>query len=145
MDLVEKCCQVVQLAIDDAQRKADANGEQLNINRFVLIGESSDVPMICRALKREFHEKYAQGRAEKEWIQLIEPEEAVAKGAAIYAHHIEQGKVLFGEKFKYAGVLDEKFLKDVTISPITPEVENQIKRTMALMDQDEDDIIACVE
>lgn len=102
LDLVEKCCQVVQLAIDDAQQKASEKGESLNINRFVLTGGSSNMPMIRRELKKRFHGKYAQGRKENEWIQLFAPEEAIAKGAAIYAHLVEQGKATFEEKSPYS-------------------------------------------
>ena len=140
MGLVEKCCQVVQLAMDDAQQKAEAKGEQLSINRFVLIGESSDMPMIRRELRKRFYGKYAQGRTENEWIQLCAPEEAVAKGAAIYAHHFEKGTVSFENKpITTHRIPEEKYLKETVAPLITPEVENQIKRTIALMDQYETD------
>lgn len=140
LDLVEKCCHVVQWAIDDAQRKVTEKGETLNINRFVLTGGSSNMPMIRRELRKRFYEKYAQGRTENEWIQLCAPEEAVAKGAAIYAHHFEKGTVSFENKpITTHRIPEEKYLKETVAPLITPEVENQIKRTIALMDQYETD------
>ena len=102
IDLVDRCCQVVQLAIDDAQNKANEKGDTLVINRFVLTGGSSNMPMVRNALKNRFTERYSQGRPDREWIPLFAPEQAIAKGAAMVANLIEQGKYTIEEKSPYS-------------------------------------------
>ncbi len=65
--------------------KAIANANSPTINRFVLVGGSSNMPMIKRSLEQRYSSKYANGRATKDWLVVSDPDEAIAKGAAKYA------------------------------------------------------------
>ena len=88
--LVNNCVNVVEKAIEDAQRNV---GSEVKIDRFVLAGGSSNMPMIKPFLIRRFAERYANGRPQDEWLHLQNPERAIAEGAAKYAHLIDSGKV----------------------------------------------------
>lgn len=65
--------------------KAIANANAPTINRFVLVGGSSLMPMIKRSLEQKYSSKYANGRATKDWLVVSDPDQAIAKGAAKYA------------------------------------------------------------
>lgn len=88
--LVNNCVNVVEKAIEDAQRNI---GTEVKIDRFVLAGGSSNMPMIKPCLIRRFADRYANGRPQDEWLHLQNPERAIAEGAAKYAHLIDSGKV----------------------------------------------------
>lgn len=89
--LVNNCVNVVEKAIEDAQKNIESDA--LKIDRFVLAGGSSNMPMIKPALIRRFAERYANGRPQNEWLHLQNPERAIAEGAAKYANLIDSGKV----------------------------------------------------
>lgn len=65
--------------------KAIANANAPTINRFVMVGGSSLMPMIKRSLEQRYSSKYANGRATKDWLVVSDPDQAIAKGAAKYA------------------------------------------------------------
>ena len=94
MGLVYNCCQVVEKAIEDALNKVVSMNESLTIDRFILTGGSSNMPMIRRELLDRFHDKYSNGRSDEEWLMLYAPEQAIAKGAAKYAYLVETGKMV---------------------------------------------------
>lgn len=75
---------LVNKAIDIVD-KAIANAGNPVINRFVLVGGSSNMPMIKRSLEQKYSLKYAIGRATKDWLIVSDPHQAIAKGAAKYA------------------------------------------------------------
>lgn len=69
----------------DIVDKAIANANNPTIDRFVLVGGSSLMPMIRRSLEQKYSSKYANGRASKDWLVVSDPDLAIAKGAAKYA------------------------------------------------------------
>lgn len=83
--LVGRCINIVHEAIDNANKP--------NINRFVLVGGSSRMPMIKNRLIDEFRHTYSQGRRSDEWIVVSDPDQAIAKGAARYAGMLLNGNV----------------------------------------------------
>lgn len=76
-NLVVKAIEIVDKAI--------SNAENPTINRFVMVGGSSLMPMIKRSLEQKYSSQYANGRLSKDWIVVSEPHMAIAKGAAKYA------------------------------------------------------------
>ena len=60
------------------------------------------MPMIKRELLKHFHTDYSKGRPDNEWMKLFAPEQAIARGAAICAHLIEQGKYFVEEQSPYS-------------------------------------------
>ena len=75
--LVERAMQLVDKAINAAG--------QPEINRFVLVGGSSNMPMILQNLVQRYSSTYSKGRPTREWISLSNPHQAIAEGAAKYA------------------------------------------------------------
>lgn len=75
--LVERAMTLVERAIENADTPV--------IDRFVLVGGSSCMPMILRALEQKFSARYAKGRRTEDWLVLSDPAQAIAKGAAKYA------------------------------------------------------------
>lgn len=69
----------------DIVDKAISNANNPTINRFVLVGGSSLMPMIKRSLEQKYSYKYANGRATKDWLVVSNPDQAIAMGAAKYA------------------------------------------------------------
>jgi hypothetical protein len=71
--------------------KSAKNGKA-KIDRCVLAGGSSNMPMIKNNLSRYLADRIANGRNESEWLFVSDPHTAIAKGAAIYAELLEEGK-----------------------------------------------------
>lgn len=69
----------------DIVDKAIANANNPMINRFVLVGGSSLMPMIKRSLEQKFSAKFSNGRLTKDWLVVSDPDQAIAKGAAKFA------------------------------------------------------------
>lgn len=76
---------LVRRAVDTVS-KAIANANNVPIDRFVLVGGSSRMPMIIKTLEREFLSKISNNRLLQDWISLEDPDYAIAKGAAKYAN-----------------------------------------------------------
>lgn len=75
--LVVKAMEIVDKAITNANIPI--------INRFVLVGGSSLMPMIKRSLEQKYSPLYANGRSTRDWLVVSDPDQAIAKGAAKYA------------------------------------------------------------
>lgn len=69
----------------DCVDKAIRNAGNPSINRFVLVGGSSLMPMIKRNLEQKYAPHYAKGRPTKDWLVVSNPDKAIAMGAAKYA------------------------------------------------------------
>lgn len=82
--------------------KALFNANNAQIDRFVLVGGSSRMPMIIKTLEKEFLSKISNHRLLKDWISLEDPDYAIAKGAA-----------------KYAGLLGNKNKNDINVNDKT--------------------------
>ena len=79
-NLVQKTIDEVHKAIDDAGMTVE------NINEVFLVGGSSRIPLVREKLIKIFsEEKLARSLASK----AVDPDEAVAKGAAIYAKFLD--------------------------------------------------------
>lgn len=77
-DLVTDCLRVVKATIEKAG--------PVNIDRCVLAGGSSNMPMIRTNLSRYLADRIAKGRSEDKWLHISNPERAIAEGAAKYAY-----------------------------------------------------------
>lgn len=85
----------------DIVKKAIFNAKNPPINRFVLVGGSSRMPMIQRALESTFTATHANGRPINEWLKVSDPDQAIAKGAARYAGLLSKtSNIDFGLKDK---------------------------------------------
>ncbi|GHT58828.1 molecular chaperone DnaK [Bacteroidia bacterium] len=74
--LLNKTEQIIDRAIQSAKIQYS------DIDEIVMVGGSSRMPMVLNMLKRKFNKE----------PKLVEPDLAVAKGAAIHAHNIISGK-----------------------------------------------------
>lgn len=75
--LVNRAIKIVEEAIKNAGNPS--------IDRFVLVGGSSRMPMVKRALEQKFSLKYSRNRKTDDWLVLSNPDLAIAMGAARYA------------------------------------------------------------
>ena len=82
--LVQRAVKIVEKAIQNAGNSP--------IDRFILVGGSSRMPMIIKTLERTFVHTISKNRPLKDWISLSDPDFAIAKGAAIYANTISSTK-----------------------------------------------------
>jgi len=103
--LVNDCLKVVEACIESADRETP--GGKVNINRFIMVGGSSNMPMLKTALSRKFGERFSRGREEPQWLIVSNDAEAsIAKGAAKYAFMLEQNpdmsKVTIEEKSSHS-------------------------------------------
>lgn len=86
-ELVNQCLKVVDECIARADREA-SNG-QVIINRFIMVGGSSNMPMIQKALERKYGERFSNGRETERWLSVSnDAETSISKGAALYARHL---------------------------------------------------------
>lgn len=83
--LIDDCMRVVKATID----KADQKHGKIKIDRCVMAGASSNMPMIKTNLSRVLANRIANGRTESEWLHLVNPHRAIAEGAAKYAYMLE--------------------------------------------------------
>lgn len=75
--LVVKAMEIIDQAI--------LNANNPSINRFVLVGGSSLMPMIRRNIEQRYSSKFSKGRASSDWLVISNPDMAIAMGAAKYA------------------------------------------------------------
>lgn len=75
--LVMKAMDIIDQAI--------INADCPTINRFVLVGGSSLMPMIKRNIEQRYSSKFSKGRPTKDWLVISNPDMAIAMGAAKYA------------------------------------------------------------
>lgn len=83
--LVKDCVKVVESAISQL-------ADDIKINRCVLAGGASNMPMIKVALQRILAERVSNSRNEDEWLCVTRPSRAIAEGAALYARQIALGE-----------------------------------------------------
>lgn len=76
-ELVMKALAIVETAISNANNPS--------INRFVLVGGSSLMPMIKRSLEQKYAARYSADRPTDDWLVVSNPDRAIAEGAAKYA------------------------------------------------------------
>ncbi|RYR43435.1 hypothetical protein Ahy_A08g039855 isoform D [Arachis hypogaea] len=95
-DLFEKCMDTVKRCFDDA--RVDKN----HVHDIVLVGGSSRIPKVQKLLQSFF--------PGKELCKSINPDEAVAYGAAVQAYMINNGQ----------GGNDSKTLKNLVLMDVTP-------------------------
>ncbi|KAL1299155.1 hypothetical protein HN51_043574 [Arachis hypogaea] len=95
-DLFEKCMDTVKRCLDDA--RVDKN----HVHDLVLVGGSSRIPKVQKLLQSFF--------PGKELCKSINPDEAVAYGAAVQAYMINNGQ----------GGNDSKTLKNLVLMDVTP-------------------------
>lgn len=88
-DLMSDCMKVVKAAIDKADKESK-NGPVI-INRCVMSGASSNMPMVRNRLSTYLAPRIANGRSESQWLYLSKPETAISEGAALYANMLEKG------------------------------------------------------
>lgn len=88
-NLVQDCLKVVKAALEMADKSAKNGTAQ--IDRCVLAGGSSNMPMIKNNLSRYLAGRIANGRNESDWLPVSRPDIAIAMGAAIYAKMLEEG------------------------------------------------------
>lgn len=88
-DLVLDCLKVVEKALEMADNSSKDG--KANIDRCVLAGGSSNMPMIKNNLSRYLAGRVANGRNEADWLPVARPDIAIAMGAAIYAKMLEEG------------------------------------------------------
>ncbi|MED6146829.1 hypothetical protein PIB30_038226 [Stylosanthes scabra] len=96
-DLFEKCMETVKRCLDDA--KVDKN----DVNDIVLVGGSSRIPKVQKLLQDFF--------SGKELCKSINPDEAVAYGAAVQASLLINGGHVRN---------DSKTLKNLVLMDVTP-------------------------
>lgn len=85
------CSGLVQRAVKIVE-KAIENTNNAPIDRFVLVGGSSRMPMIIKTLEKMFVHRLSNNRLLEDWISLSDPDFAIAKGAAMYAKTILASK-----------------------------------------------------
>lgn len=86
-NLVKDCLKVVKATLDKADK--ESNKGAVKIDRCVLSGGSSNMPMIKNNLSRYLAERIANKRKEADWLHIANPERAIAEGAARYAYMLE--------------------------------------------------------
>lgn len=112
--LVGDCIKVVRSAIDKADKESTTG--PIRINRCVLAGGSSSMPMIRKNISRYLAPRIANGRLEKDWLNSTDPVRAIAKGAARYAflleHKLAKGDgILVGVEEKSSHSYGTSFLR----------------------------------
>lgn len=91
--LLNDCVKVVEAAILDAETRLGAEG--LVLDRFVLVGGSSNMPMVSKKLGQKFTGLYCNGKESNQWMRVTKrPDSSIAEGAAIYARLLTQGQTI---------------------------------------------------
>ena len=111
-DLLNRTMMYMRFTMDEAQEKQAGQ-----INQILLVGGSTKMPQVAERLEREFGIPY----------KIFEPDEAVAKGAAMYGQ-----KLLIDEKIRdNIGTRIGADAEDVDITEIAPTVIQQAEEEVA--------------
>ena len=94
--MVKDCIKVVKETVEKCQNRG------VHIDRCVLAGGSSKMPMIREALQKELGPLIGDGKPENSWFPIGDPENAIAKGAAIYAFLLETKQANIQEKSSHS-------------------------------------------
>ena len=137
--------------LDEVLKNAAQKGcPQEKIDKILLVGGSSRMPQVAKMIEADYHITPV----------LQDPDEAVAKGAAIYARNEKQysdflleesqktGKTvkeLTEENLKTGGALDKKFaLSTSGYGAIKMNITNVLSRTYGISAYNEDDdLVIC--
>ncbi len=107
--LLERTIQLTRDTLEEARRKGVAG-----VDRIILVGGSSYMPQVGRRLQAEF------GRE----CELFDPEQCVAKGAAVYAANKQVQSV-------YADVLRELFGKvEMNLNALPPTKRAEVEQAV---------------
>ncbi len=112
--LLDTTIEKMKLAIAEAEKKGVTK-----FDKILMVGGSTRMPQVARRIKEEF-------RLE---TQFCEPDEAVAKGAAVYAHHLMLGEELVKVIAQKQGVSE----KDVDTSKVDTDTLNDAQAEVAEM------------
>lgn len=82
--LINDCLKVVKATLDKADKESRKGS--VKIDRCVLSGGSSNMPMIKISLSRYLAGRVANNRTEDKWLHVANPERAIAEGAARYGY-----------------------------------------------------------
>lgn len=129
--LLYDCIQVVKSAIQEAKKKLD--NESLVLGRFLLVGGSSNMPMIRQALAKEFNDEYSNGKESSVWMRVSNrPDTSIAEGAALYARLLKKGHK----------IEDVLYVNDRSqCSYGTSKIENGHQRIRNIIKKDEDMVV----
>lgn len=94
--MVIECIKVVKKTVEKCQNRG------VHIDRCVLAGGSSKMPMIRETLQKELGPLIGDGKPENSWFPIGDPENAIAKGAAIYAYLLETKQANIQEKSSHS-------------------------------------------
>ncbi|MDE5118712.1 MAG: Hsp70 family protein [Trichodesmium sp. St19_bin1] len=112
--LLDTTIEKMKLAIAEAEKKGVTK-----FDKILMVGGSTKMPQVARRIQEEF-------RLE---TQFCEPDEAVAKGAAVYAHHLMLGEELVKVIAQKQGVSE----KDVDTSKVDTDTLNDAQAEVAEM------------
>lgn len=110
--LLDTTIEKMKLAIAEAEKKGVTK-----FDKILMVGGSTRMPQVARRIKEEF-------RLE---TQFCDPDEAVAKGAAVYAHHLMLGEELVKVIAQKQGVSE----KDVDTSKVDTDTLNDAQEEVA--------------
>ncbi len=119
--MVKDCIKVVKTAVE----KCISRNE--HIDRCILAGGSSNMPMIRAALAKELGPLIGDGKAENSWFPIGDPENAIAKGAAIYAYLLETGQAHIKEKSSHSYGTSAKYYDQEVIHNMIKSTDPMIK------------------
>ena len=112
--LLDTTIEKTKLAIAEAEKKGVTK-----FDKILMVGGSTRMPQVARRIQEEFGLE----------PQFCDPDEAVAKGAAVYAHHLMLGEELVKVIAQKQGVSE----KDVDTSKVDTDTLNDAQAEVAEM------------
>ena len=112
--LLDTTIEKTKLAIAEAEKKGVTK-----FDKILMVGGSTRMPQVARRIQEEFGIE----------PQFCDPDEAVAKGAAVYAHHLMLGEELVKVIAQKQGVSE----KDVDTSKVDTDTLNDAQAEVAEM------------
>ena len=112
--LLDTTIEKTKLAIAEAEKKGVTK-----FDKILMVGGSTRMPQVARRIQEEFGLE----------PQFCDPDEAVAKGAAVYAHHLMLGEELVKVIAQKQGVSE----KDVDTSKVDTDTLNDAQEEVAEM------------
>ena len=119
--MVKDCVKVVKTAVEKCLNRDE------HIDRCILAGGSSNMPMIRAALAKELGPLIGAGKEENSWFPIGDPENAIAKGAAIYAYLLETGQANINEKSSHSYGTSAKYYDQDVIHNMIKSTDSMIK------------------
>lgn len=99
-DLLERTISLTQEVFKDAEKKGY---KQSDVSEILLVGGSSRMPQVAKRVKEAFNIP----------TKMFDPDEAVAKGAAIFANKASQYNILLDEISQATGKTKEELKSDI--------------------------------